>query len=82
MDYDYLEELLEKTKRGIEWRNERLLEYEEKVATFSEVAEKHSEIKDLLKDAKEWVTYINGANADDEKLIDILYTARDLRDEK
>ena len=82
MNYVYLEELIAKTQESLKYREKRLKEYQNKVdaySAFSDVAEEHQEMKDLIKGATEWVTYLVGAIEADNNLLDILLTARDLK---
>ena len=79
MDVKYLEELIEKTKNSLVYRDTKLKEYEMKVDTFKKMPQDQPEIEAIVKESMEWVDFLNKSIKEDNKLLAICYTARDLK---
>jgi hypothetical protein len=79
MNIKYLEELIKKTQNSLEYRVKKLKEYEMKVETFKKLPQDQPEIEAIVKESVEWVDFLNKSIKEDTDLLDICFTARDLK---
>ncbi len=79
MDAKYLEELIKRTENSLKYRAKKLKEYEMKVETFKKLPQDQPEIEAILKESVEWVDFLNKSIKEDTYLLDICFTARDLK---
>ena len=79
MDAKYLEDLIKKTENSLKYRVKKLKEYEMKVETFKKLPQDQPEIEAILKEAVEWVDFLTKSIKEDNNLLDICFTARDLK---
>ena len=74
MDKKFLESKIENSRSMNEYRRKELVGRKSKV----EALEPSKDIlKDVYNEEMEWVVYLENAIMDEEKLLDIFYTARD-----
>ena len=79
MDAKYLEELIKRTENSLKYRVKKLKEYEMKVETFKKLPQDQPEIEAIVKESVEWVDFLNKSIKEDTDLLDICFTARDLK---
>lgn len=74
MDKKFLESKIESSRSMNEYRRKELVGRKSRVEALEP---KKDILKDVYNEELEWVVYLENAIVDEEKLLDIFYTARD-----